>query len=148
MTRNKSIILFQYICWSYLILMHMFMIMFTEETYFNNQAESELDWKRTCQDYVIFIFILLMLLTVVTLKFDQGHQNRNASVKLNGGYHHAKLERSHVQWRYTSWKRLRGCLLGVYVACIIAWQGGVIIGDSGLCCCVPVVRVAPMFERY
>ena len=31
---------------------------------------------------------------------------------------------------------------GVYVPCIYRMAGGVIVGDSGLCCCVPVQCVA------
>ena len=36
-------------------------------------------------------------------------------------------------------KGTRGCLLGgVYVPCIYRISGGVIVGDSGICCCVRV----------
>ena len=35
-----------------------------------------------------------------------------------------------------------GCLLGgVYVPCINRMPGGIIVGDSGLCCCVPFESV-------
>ena len=35
-------------------------------------------------------------------------------------------------------KLIKGCLLGgVHVPCIYRMLGGVIVGDSGLCCCVP-----------
>ena len=38
--------------------------------------------------------------------------------------------------------RFRKCLLdGVYVPCINRMPGGVIVGDSGLCCCVSLIRV-------
>ena len=44
--------------------------------------------------------------------------------------------------RWFVWIHRRGCLLGgVYVPCINRMPGGVIVGDSGLCCCVPVVHV-------
>ena len=34
---------------------------------------------------------------------------------------------------------LSGCLLGgVYVLCINRMPGGVLVGDLGLCCCIPV----------
>ena len=37
---------------------------------------------------------------------------------------------------------LLGCLLGrVYVPCIHRMPGGVIVGDSGLCCCGPAFNV-------
>ena len=37
---------------------------------------------------------------------------------------------------------LRGCLLGgVYIRCIHRMPGGVIVGDSGLCCCGPAFNV-------
>ena len=43
--------------------------------------------------------------------------------------------------RYLSCSIL-GCLLGgVYVPCIYRMPGGVIVGDSGLCCCGPAFNV-------
>ena len=42
---------------------------------------------------------------------------------------------NHAQTVHTLW----GCLLGGgYVSCIFHMPGGIIVGDSGLCCCVPV----------
>lgn len=35
-------------------------------------------------------------LATVTLKFDQGHQNLHGSMKLNGGCHYAKFDRSQL----------------------------------------------------
>ena len=42
-----------------------------------------------------------------------------------------------------------GCLLGgVYQPCVYRMQGGVIVGDSGLCCCVNCSMCdSQLFER-
>ena len=45
-------------------------------------------------------------------------------------------------WWFTFANRITGCLLGgVYVPCIYCLPGGVIVGDSGLCCYGPVFNV-------
>ena len=43
---------------------------------------------------------------------------------------------------------LQECLLGgVYVPCSNRMPGGVLVGNSGLCCCVPVVRVSSIVRE-
>ena len=47
----------------------------------------------------------------VTLKFDHKHKNWHESVKLIGGYHHAKFARSHVLMEVVLSSSLLGCYI-------------------------------------
>ena len=72
----------------------------------------------------------------VTLHQGQGNGNEHKHIYHESVYSHAKFECHSV-------KIVReGCLLGgVYVPCIYRMPGGVIVGDSGLCCCGPAFNV-------
>ena len=67
-------------------------------------------------------------------------------------HHHDFLpfvSKIHVCFFFVPPTSIWGCLLGgVYVPCIYLMPGGVIVGDSDLCCCGPALNVRAQFSNF